>query len=44
MTLTYSEIMVRYGEMSKKGKDRMRFLNRLRNNIKVSYPSIQKLK
>ena len=34
MTLTYSEIMVRYGELSTKGKNRMRFINKLRNNIK----------
>ena len=34
MTLTYSEIMVRYGELSTKGKNRMRFVNKLRNNIK----------
>ena len=32
MTLTYSEIMVRYGELSTKGKNRMRFINKLRNN------------
>ena len=33
MTLTYSEIMIRYGELSTKGKNRMRFINKLRNNI-----------
>ena len=26
MTLTYSEIMIRYGELSTKGKNRMRFI------------------
>ncbi len=30
---TYSEIMIRYGELSTKGKNRMRFINKLRNNI-----------
>lgn len=44
MTLTYSEIMVRYGELSTKGKNRMRFINKLRNNIRMFYPSIQMLK
>ena len=29
MTLTYSEIMIRYGELSTKGKNRMRFINKL---------------
>ena len=33
MPLTYSEIMIRYGELSTKGKNRMRFINKLRNNI-----------
>ncbi|MGT2737564.1 tRNA uracil 4-sulfurtransferase ThiI [Streptococcus orisratti] len=33
MTLTYSEIMVRYGELSTKGKNRMRFINKLKRNI-----------
>ena len=27
MTLTYSEIMIRYGELSTKGKNRMRFIH-----------------
>ena len=30
----YSEIMIRYGELSTKGKNRMYFINRLKNNIK----------
>ena len=30
MTLTYSEIMVRYGELSTKGKNRMRFIQMLK--------------
>lgn len=33
MTLVYSEIMVRYGELSTKGKNRMRFINKLKRNI-----------
>ena len=44
MTLTYSEIMVRYGELSTKGKNRMRFINKLRNNIKdvlSIYPDVK---
>ncbi|HGR1837030.1 TPA: tRNA sulfurtransferase [Streptococcus pneumoniae] len=31
--MQYSEIMIRYGELSTKGKNRMRFINKLRNNI-----------
>lgn len=31
--MQYSEIMVRYGELSTKGKNRMRFINQLRRNI-----------
>ena len=30
MTLTYSEIMVRYGELSTKGKNRMRSIQMLK--------------
>ena len=44
MTLTYSEIMIRYGELSTKGKNRMRFINKLRNNIQdvlSIYPAIK---
>ena len=32
--MQYSEIMVRYGELSTKGKNRMRFINKLKQNIK----------
>ncbi|MEX2804494.1 tRNA uracil 4-sulfurtransferase ThiI [Streptococcus sp. H31] len=32
--MQYSEIMIRYGELSTKGKNRMFFINRLKNNIK----------
>lgn len=31
--MQYSEIMIRYGELSTKGKNRMRFINQLRRNI-----------
>lgn len=31
--LEYSEIMIRYGELSTKGKNRMRFINKLKRNI-----------
>lgn len=31
--MNYSEIMIRYGELSTKGKNRMRFINKLRQNI-----------
>ena len=31
--MDYSEIMIRYGELSTKGKNRMRFINKLRRNI-----------
>ena len=41
--MNYSEIMIRYGELSIKGKNKMRFVNKLRNHIKhvVSvYPEV----
>ena len=31
--MQYSEIMVRYGELSTKGKNRMRFINKLKRKI-----------
>ena len=31
--MQYSEIMVRYGELSTKGKNRMRFINKLKRNM-----------
>ncbi len=37
MTLTYSEIKIRYGELSTKGKNSMCFINKLRNNIQDFY-------
>ena len=39
----YSEIMVRYGELSTKGKNRMRFINKLKRNIQAVlsvYPQV----
>ncbi|WP_341931312.1 tRNA uracil 4-sulfurtransferase ThiI [Streptococcus pluranimalium] len=44
MNLQYSEIMVRYGELSTKGKNRMRFINKLRCNIQdvlSVYPEVK---
>ena len=37
MTLTYSEIMIRYGELSTKGKNRMRFINNFAIISKMFY-------
>ncbi|RRA66084.1 tRNA 4-thiouridine(8) synthase ThiI, partial [Streptococcus agalactiae] len=31
--MQYSEIMIRYGELSTKKKNRMRFINKLKNNM-----------
>lgn len=42
--MQYSEIMIRYGELSTKGKNRMRFINKLRRNIQdvlSTYPEVQ---
>ena len=36
--------MIRYGELSTKGKNRMRFINKLRNNIQdvlSIYPAVK---
>ncbi|MGT2756427.1 tRNA uracil 4-sulfurtransferase ThiI [Streptococcus ovuberis] len=33
--MQYSEILIRYGELSTKGKNRMRFIGRLRRNIEA---------
>jgi thiamine biosynthesis protein ThiI len=41
--LNYSEIMVRYGELSTKGKNRMKFIGRLAKNIRevlAEFPTI----
>lgn len=41
--MQYSEIMIRYGELSTKGKNRMRFINKLRKNIQEAlsiYPEV----
>ena len=42
--MQYSEIMIRYGELSTKGKNRMRFINKLRHNIQdvlSVYPEVE---
>lgn len=42
--MQYSEIMVRYGELSTKGKNRMRFINKLKRNMKYVlsiYPEVR---
>ena len=42
--MQYSEIMVRYGELSTKGKNRMRFINKLTHNMKhvlSIYPDVR---
>lgn len=41
--MQYSEIMVRYGELSTKGKNRMRFINKLKRNMQAVlsiYPDV----
>ncbi|MGT2752486.1 tRNA uracil 4-sulfurtransferase ThiI [Streptococcus porcinus] len=41
--MQYSEIMVRHGELSTKGKNRMRFINKLKRNIQdvlAAYPKV----
>lgn len=41
--MQYSEIMIRYGELSTKGKNRMRFIHKLRNTIQdvlSVYPAV----
>lgn len=42
--MQYAEIMVRYGELSTKGKNRMRFINKLKQNIQhvlSIYPQVK---
>lgn len=42
--MKYSEIMIRYGELSTKGKNRMRFINQLKRNLQhvlAIYPDIK---
>lgn len=42
--MQYSEIMIRYGELSTKGKNRMRFINKLKRNIQdvlSIYPDVK---
>ena len=41
--MKYSELMIRYGELSTKGKNKMRFVNKLRQNIQEAlaiYPEV----
>ena len=44
MTLTYSEIMVRYGELSTKGKNRKTFIMQLAQNVKRALADFPALK
>lgn len=42
--MNYSEIMIRYGELSTKGKNRMQFINKLKKNIQdvlSVYPEVK---
>ena len=42
--MQYSEMMIRYGELSTKGKNRMRFINKLKRNIEdvlSIYPDVK---
>ena len=42
--MKYTEIMVRYGELSTKGKNRNTFINRLASNVKkslVDFPNVK---
>ena len=42
--MQYSEMMIRYGELSTKGKNRMRFINKLKRNIQdvlSIYPDVK---
>ncbi|MBF0777019.1 tRNA 4-thiouridine(8) synthase ThiI [Streptococcus azizii] len=44
MVLNYSEMMIRYGELSTKGKNRMRFITKLKRNIQdvlSIYPAVK---
>lgn len=41
--MQYSEIMIRYGELSTKGKNRMRFINKLRKNIQEALSIYQEV-
>lgn len=44
MTVLYDEIMVRYGELSTKGKNRGYFINRLAKNIREVLADMPELK
>ena len=42
--MNYTEIMVRYGELSTKGKNRRIFINQLSNNVKKSLHEYEEVK
>ena len=42
--MQYSEIMVRYGELSTKGKNRQTFIQRLAQNVKLALTGFEKVK
>ncbi|PCR99769.1 tRNA uracil 4-sulfurtransferase ThiI [Lactococcus fujiensis] len=44
MTVNYDEIMVRYGELSTKGKNRVFFINRLAKNLREVLSDLTELK
>lgn len=43
MQLQYSEVMVRYGELSTKGKNKKKFINKLTNNVKFAFHDFEQL-
>ena len=42
--MNYDSIMVRYGELTLKGKNRKNFIDTLSNNIKMSLADMKELK
>lgn len=42
--MKWSEILVRYGEISTKGKNRKQFINRLRDNIRYTFQDLSDVK
>ncbi|MER2237487.1 MAG: THUMP domain-containing protein, partial [Psychrobacillus sp.] len=42
--MKWEKILVRYGELSTKGKNRKQFINHLRNNIKFSFVDLPNIK
>ncbi|MEG0679870.1 MAG: tRNA uracil 4-sulfurtransferase ThiI, partial [Carnobacterium sp.] len=41
--MQYSEVMVRYGELSTKGKNKKKFINKLTNNVKFAFHDFEQL-